>query len=148
MKLKSNKNNNQSSLIDNQLEMPSTSVEKPLQINLFLQNKANFPHFSPENRDFAEKQTQYKPNSNPIKANFGPISRVAEPNKPNSNPMAGKTKMNLSSLITSKYEKINRWRHKNSNPNFILDSGSPCFGVYPRVCLPVVLPGVGDKANL
>ena len=26
------------------------------------QNKANFPHFSPENEDYAKKQTQFKPN--------------------------------------------------------------------------------------
>ena len=39
MKLKSNKTNNQSSLIDNQLEIPSTSVENFLQISSFMQNK-------------------------------------------------------------------------------------------------------------
>jgi hypothetical protein len=43
-----------------------------------MQNKPNFPHFSPENDDFAKKQTQFKPNSNPIKANFGPILRVSK----------------------------------------------------------------------
>ena len=87
MELKSNKNNNQfipkgSSLINNQLEMPSTYVERTLQINLFMQNKPNFPHFSLKNEDFTKKQTQYKANSNPIKANFGPKIRVANPNKP------------------------------------------------------------------
>ena len=40
MKLKSNKNNNQSSIIDNQSEMPSTPVENVRQIDFFLQNKA------------------------------------------------------------------------------------------------------------
>ena len=63
--------------------MLSTSVENVRQINFFMQNKANFPHFSPKNEDFAKKQTQYKPNSNPNKANFGPKSPVAKPNKPN-----------------------------------------------------------------
>ena len=63
-----------------------TTVENVRQINLFMQNKPNFPHFSLENEDFAKKQTQFKPNTNPIKANFGPISRVANPNKANSNP--------------------------------------------------------------
>jgi hypothetical protein len=33
---------------------------------LFLRNKPNFPHFSPKNEDHNEKQTQFKPNSNPI----------------------------------------------------------------------------------
>jgi hypothetical protein len=27
-----------------------------------MQNKPNFPYFSPENEDYAEKQTQFKPN--------------------------------------------------------------------------------------
>jgi uncharacterized protein YgiM (DUF1202 family) len=81
MKFELQTTNNQSSLIDNQLEMPSTPVENIRQIRLFMQNKPNFPHFSSENDDFAKKQTQYKPNSNPIKTNFGPISSVAKPNK-------------------------------------------------------------------
>ena len=51
---------------------------------LFMQNKPNFPYFSPENEDCAEKQTQFKPKqsqfwlitegnkakTNPNKANF------------------------------------------------------------------------------
>jgi len=57
----------------------STPVENVRQIDFFLQNKPNFPHFSTENKDYAKKQTQYKPNSNPIKPNFGPISLVAKP---------------------------------------------------------------------
>jgi len=61
----------------------STQVENVRQIRLFSQNKPNFPHFSPENDDFTKKQSQFKPNSNPIKANFGLILRVAKPNKPN-----------------------------------------------------------------
>jgi len=46
----------------------STVVENIRQIRLFMQNKPNFPHFSLENEDFAKKQTQFKPNSNPILA--------------------------------------------------------------------------------
>jgi len=34
------------------------------------------------------KQTQYKPNSNPNKANFGPISRVAKPKQTQSKPIS------------------------------------------------------------
>jgi hypothetical protein len=56
----------------------STPVENIRQISFFMQNKPNFPHFSPENADYAKKQSQYKPNLNPIKANFGPISRVSK----------------------------------------------------------------------
>jgi hypothetical protein len=46
---------------------------------LFMTNKPNCPYFSPENEDYAEKQTQFKPNSNPNKANFGPIQGLAKP---------------------------------------------------------------------
>jgi hypothetical protein len=85
----------------------STYVENIRQINLFLQNKPNFPHFSPENEDCAKKQTQFKPNTKPIKANFGPISRVAKPNKPNSKPNKPN---NQSSLID------NQLRGKPNSP--------------------------------
>jgi len=67
----------------------STVVENIRQINLFMQNKPNFPHFSPENEDFTKKQTQFKPNSNPIKANFGPKIRVAKPIQSQTNPILG-----------------------------------------------------------
>jgi len=40
----------------------STLVEKVRQIRLFMQNKPNFPRFSPENKDFTKKQIQFKPN--------------------------------------------------------------------------------------
>jgi hypothetical protein len=83
-------------------QMPSTSVENVRQINLFLQNKPNFPHFSLKNEDFTKKQTQFKANSNPIfnprceltcfpvggKANFGPISKVAKPIQTQTNPIS------------------------------------------------------------
>jgi hypothetical protein len=48
----------------------STSVENVRQINLFLQNKPNFPHFSPKNEDFTKKQTQNKPNQSQFWANI------------------------------------------------------------------------------
>jgi len=57
----------------------STKVENIRQIRLFMQNKPNFLYFSPENDDFTKKQTQFKPNSKPIKANFSPKIRVAKP---------------------------------------------------------------------
>jgi len=52
-----------------------------------MQNKPNFLCFSTENDDFTQKQSQFKANSNPIKANFSPKIRVANPNKPNSKPI-------------------------------------------------------------
>jgi hypothetical protein len=52
-------------------QMPSTIVENVRQINLFLQNKPNFPHFSPENEDFAKKQTQFKPKQTQSKPILG-----------------------------------------------------------------------------
>jgi len=47
-------------------EIRSTGVENIRQIRLFMQNKPNFPRFSAENDDFTKRQTQFKPNSNPI----------------------------------------------------------------------------------
>ena len=66
MKLKSNKNNSQSStcaigIINNQLVWSSTPVENVRQIDLFMQNEPNFPHFSPENEDSTKKRTQNEP---------------------------------------------------------------------------------------
>jgi hypothetical protein len=68
MNLKSNKNNNQSSLIDNQLEMPSTIVERTLQIRPFLCK------------------------TNPIFRIFRLKSMISLKNKPNSNPIQTQTK--------------------------------------------------------
>ena len=51
-------------------QIDSTIVENVRQISFFMQNKPNFPHFSPENEDCAIKQTQFKPNTKPIKANI------------------------------------------------------------------------------
>jgi hypothetical protein len=47
-------------------QIHSTGVENIRQIRLFLQNKPNFPHFSTKNEDLTKKQSQFKPNSNPI----------------------------------------------------------------------------------
>jgi len=43
-----------------------------------------FLHFSTKNNDSTKKQTQYKANSKPNKANFGPKTKVGNENKPNS----------------------------------------------------------------
>ena len=47
-------------------KMSSTPVENVRQISFFMQNKPNFPHFSTQNDDLTQKQTQFKPNSKPI----------------------------------------------------------------------------------
>jgi hypothetical protein len=39
---------------------------------LILQNKPNFPHFWLKNKDLPKKQTQFKPNSNPIQTQTNP----------------------------------------------------------------------------
>ena len=90
------KTNNHLSLINNHLAFgPSTTVEKPLQISSFMQNKANFPDdqmnvnkvltMDYENKTLGgsgKKQSQ----TNPNKANFK------------------KAKMNVTSIITKGYE--------------------------------------------
>ena len=48
----------------------------------FCKTNPIFLHFSPENEDSAKKQTQFKPNTKPIKPNFGPKTRVQSQNKP------------------------------------------------------------------
>jgi len=50
---------------------------------LFMQNKANFIRFSPENDDFTKKQTQLKPiqsQFNPIQSQFKPKQTQFKPN--------------------------------------------------------------------
>ncbi len=76
--------------------LPSTSVESPLQINLFMQNKPNFRKSQMNANTFTQMAYknnrnwtigQSKPNSNPIKPNLK------------------KAKMNVNSLITKDYRK-------------------------------------------
>ena len=54
----------QYSIRDTDLEFLSTTVEKPLQIDLFMQNKPNFMRFSPENEDLTKKRTQFPKHKN------------------------------------------------------------------------------------
>jgi hypothetical protein len=61
----------------------STPVENIRQINLFLQNKPNFPHFLPENEGFAKKQTQFKPNQSQFWPKNQGDKANSKPNKPN-----------------------------------------------------------------
>jgi predicted glycoside hydrolase/deacetylase ChbG (UPF0249 family) len=68
----------------------STSVEKPLQISPFFTNKPNVKidkislsvvvinYYDSEHRKMNSRRHKNKPNSNPNKPNFGPISRVSK----------------------------------------------------------------------
>jgi hypothetical protein len=67
---------------------PSTTVENPLQITPFYAKQTQFPKRQNEyNHRYSKRLQEFapllgpknKPNSNPNKANFGPISRVANP---------------------------------------------------------------------
>jgi release factor glutamine methyltransferase len=59
--------------------------------------------------------------------------------------------MNVTNCYTKKYINKTAFRRNknkpNSNPIFNPRCELTCFGVYPRVCLPFVLPGVGGKPN-
>jgi len=50
-----------------------------------MQNKPNFPHFSPKNDDFTKKQTQFKPKQTQFWANIKGIKAKTNPNKPKCN---------------------------------------------------------------
>ena len=74
----------------------STTVEKPLQIPLKMQNKPNLCEDEIDTkhlfiRDYriypAFRRDQNKPNSKPIKPNFGPKIRGAKPNKAKTKPI-------------------------------------------------------------
>jgi len=83
-----------------------------------------------------KKQTQYKPNTNPIKPNFRKAQMnvnslitkdyrkkdvfAVQKNKPNSNPIKPnfrKAKMNVNSLITKDYRKKDDFAVKKNKPN-------------------------------
>jgi hypothetical protein len=117
MKLKSNKNNNQSSLIDNQLEMLSTYVERTLQIHPF------FCKTNPIFLIFRLKMMislKNKPNSNPKQTQSNPIlaqkSGWQSQTNPKQSQLANWTEINISSFITSKYENLYRWKGKKNKP--------------------------------
>jgi hypothetical protein len=86
---------------------------------------------------FGSIRAKNKPNSKPI--------------KPKTNPIAKRPEMNVTNCYTKKYRNKTAFRRNknkpNSNPIFNPRCLLTCFGVYPRVCLPFVLPGVGGKPN-
>jgi len=73
----------------------STIVEQALQISLFMQNKANFPRFLAQKRDFAQKQSQFKPKTNPIYRT---------------------TKMSVSSVLTTVYKRNGVFAARKTKP--------------------------------
>ncbi len=85
----------------------STTVESPLQIALFMQNKPNFRKsqmnvnkvltMDYDNKTLS-KRGKNKPNTNPIQTQSNPISE--------------KAKMNVTSIITKGYENKPRFRAK------------------------------------
>ncbi len=92
-------------------QRPSTLVENPLQINLFMQNKPNLVRrrriandVNPYNTTDYERKRDWtlgenKPNSNPNKANLK------------------KAKMNINSLITKDYRKKDDFVVRINKPN-------------------------------
>jgi len=88
---------------------PSTTVENPLQIDLFMQNKPNFPDTQMNLSRFP--QNAYK--------NFTSLS--GQKNKPNSNPNkpnCQKGKIDVNSLITKDYRKKDDFAVRINKPNF------------------------------
>ena len=113
-------------------QLPSTTVESSLQINLFMQNKPNFRKSQMNVSFFYTKDYENisdwtlgesKPNSKPIKPNFrnGQNERKlnfnkglqkkrlfsSPKNKPKTNPIlsaVGGLQMNISSILTKDYE--------------------------------------------
>ena len=65
--------------LDKRVEILYSSRECSTNPPFFMQNKPNFRPSRPENDDFTKKQTQFKANTNPNKANFGPKTRGAKP---------------------------------------------------------------------
>ncbi len=101
--------NTQYAIRDTQYEhLHSTSVENPLQIDLFMQNKPNFRksqmNVNPYNaREYENKFNrtlgQNKPNSNPIKPNFQ------------------KVKMNVNLYVIEDYRKTDDFAVRKNKPN-------------------------------
>jgi len=106
-----------------------------------------FPGFSPENDDFTKKQTQFKPNSNPIQSQTKPILAQKQVLIMRTNP----NKANFSL-------KINVQSGKQSQFKTCTQLVFTCFGVYLEFipeccsldlqqgsgCLIALLPGVGE----
>ncbi len=103
------KTNNHLSIINNHLAFGIfTTVEESLQINLFMQNKANFRKSQMNITDFITKNYENKTLSergkkqsqtNPIKANLPDAQ------------------MNVNKVITKDYENLSNWAICENKPN-------------------------------
>ncbi len=123
-------------------KFPSTYVENPLQINLFMQNKPNFQKSKMNvklyNTMAYENKSNWtlgenKPNSNPNKPNLQKAKMNVNSfitkdyrkkddfdvriNKPNSKPISKKPKMNANAFSQKDYENETAFRPKKTNPN-------------------------------
>ncbi len=98
--------------------LPSTSVENPLQISSFMQNKPNF------------RKSQMNANSC-ASMDYENISDwTLGQSKPNSNPISSKAQMNVNSLITKDYIKYDDFAVPKNKPNQTQFLWIPA-GVYP-----------------
>jgi len=92
------------------LSRPSTFVENPLQIDLFMQNKPNF-------RKSQMNLTPYKSTAYENKSNW-----TLGQSKPNSNPIKPnlrKAKMNINLTITKDYRKKDDFLVRINKPNLV-----------------------------
>ncbi len=93
----------------------STSVENPLQINLFMQNKPNFRKSQMNVKSY--NTTDYENKSN----------WTLGESKPNSNPITRMSKMNVNSFITKDYRKKDDFAVQKNKPN-----SNPVLSLCPR----------------
>ena len=86
----------------------STTVEKPLQISSFMQNKANFPDAQMNVNKVLTKEYENKTLSR-----SGKNKANSKPNKAN----VRKAKMNVTTFLTKEYENISNWTLFENKPN-------------------------------
>ncbi len=85
--------------------LPSTSVENPLQINPFYAKQTQFPKKSNDITFFYTMDYENKSNW------------TLGQSKPNSNPISSKAQMNVNSLITKDYRKKDDFVVRINKPN-------------------------------
>jgi hypothetical protein len=108
----------------------------------FIQNKPNFKNIAISVSSF--ETSKYKI----LTAGSGQKQTQC---KPNSNPISERPKINLNSLKAMYYEIFPAYRAKKqtqSNPNFILDSSSPCFSVGEQIQFKIILECRSRWTNL
>jgi len=114
--------------------LTSTTVENPLQINLFLQNKPNFPDTQMNLSSFPQKAYEI----------FTPLAGYK--NKPNSNPNkpnSRKAKMDVNLTLTKDYRKKDDFIVRINKPNFF--KGPKCTQIYMSQRIMKIKPPSGPK---